>query len=122
MRVIKYIKFVIAILFVEIILGKICYEYGKYVTPSGIGWWYALIVFAFFSATISFFDAKEDYSFKFNIGTAIYLLVPTVMLIILSCTNNLIGSEIGMLITVFILLGINLALEVITLILKIKED
>ena len=122
MKIIKYIKSAIAVLFVEVILGKICFEYGKYVTPSGIGWWYAFIVFALLLAAISFCDAKEEYSFKFNIGTAIYLLVPTVMLIILSCTNNLIGSEIGILITVFILLGISLVLEVITLILKIKED
>lgn len=122
MKILKYIKFAIAVLFAEIILGKICFEYGKYSEPQGMGWWYAFIVFALILSAMLFCDAKEDYSFKFNIGTAIYLLVPTVMLIILSCTNDLIGSEIGILITVFVLLGISLILEITTLILKIKEE
>lgn len=122
MKILKYVKFVIAVLFAEVVLGKICYEYGKYTTPNGIGWWYAYIVFTLILAVMLFCDAKEDYSFKFNIGSVIYLLVPTVLLIILSCTNDIIESEIGMMITVFVLLGISLILEVTTLILKIKEN
>lgn len=122
MKILKYIKFAIAVLFAEVILGKICFEYGKYTTPSGIGWWYAFIVFALILALILFCDAKGDYSFKFNIGSVIYLLIPTVPMIILSCTNDLIGSEIGMLITVFVLLGISLISEIATLILKVKKN
>lgn len=117
MKILKIIKFISAIILIELCFGKMCYESGagdRYVAQLLLYILYAMII-----ATISYAELKtEDNSIKVNIVQSIVLLLPNIVLLILYCTNEVSSNAISFIISYFIIVLIIFLLEIATMILK----
>ncbi len=111
-----------AVVLIGLIFGKICYEYGRFSTPNGIGWWFALLVYAIILMVSVCIDLKFSGSYKFNIGLAIYISVPSVALFISTLTNTVLPGETAIVTAFFIIITISFLAEIITAIRKYKEN
>ncbi len=125
MKSVKYIKFAVSILFFELLLGDLCYQYG-YSHGDGISdvvGMYSIVLYALVYLAICACQAWEKTSLGRNIFSAVFAGVPYIAFIIFACLPSTDASEsLGFVVFLFITWGSALVLEVVNLVLGIRQD
>ena len=124
MKLIRYMKFAVAILLFELMLGRICYEYGiaqgqgYYI--SGIWSMWLCAAYALIYCIICLHQGWGETSLGMNIFSTIFLGVPYIAsLFVIAFSKEI---ELAFAVTVMIVFGITLVLEAGILAFQIKRD
>ena len=111
MKYVRFIKFAVAILFFELMLGKICYEYGYarggYLT--GIASIYIMAAYALIYVVICICQGWGDTSRRTNIFSTLFLAFPYISLVVFICTGVL--DEVLFAVLTLVIFGIAMLME-----------
>ena len=124
MKYIKYIKFAVSVLFFQLLLGNLCYQYG-YANGehfSGVGGMYCIVLYALIYLGICVGQCRKQFSKGRSIFSTVFVGVPYIALIIFACLPSTQVEALAFVVVLFITWGIALVLETVNLILGIKQD
>ncbi|MDE6441705.1 MAG: hypothetical protein K2L12_03005 [Clostridia bacterium] len=117
----RYVKTVVAIILFELMIGKIGYEYGCGNRINDIGWLYGYTVYSMIYIAICIYQGWNEVSLRKNIFSVTYIFLPYAILLILAFVSGIVEDELPFAVSMFVILGIALILEVSTLIVQIKK-
>ena len=119
----RYLKAIIAFIMLELMVGKIGFEYGYGygVSKEGIGSIYAFAVYVVLYLIFCIYEIHNEPSLRKNIISVIYLAAPCIIFIILACVSDVRDDDLGFAVTLFVVFGLALVAEIVTLVLRIIE-
>ncbi len=123
MKIIRYFKFALTLLLFELMVGKIGYEYGysHSGSVSGIGWYYALALYAFVYCGICFLQGRNESVLGVDIFSTVYLGVPFILVLVFTLSNEVIERELPFAVASLIVFGAIFVLELSILISQIRK-
>ncbi|MDE7158952.1 MAG: hypothetical protein K2N74_05180 [Clostridiales bacterium] len=120
---IRYIKFGLAILLFELVLGRICYEYG-YARGSdviGVGSMFAVAAYALAYVVICLCQGKGETSRGTNIFSTLVVGVPFIAILIVAIMFSEKDSLLYTIIALVVLASV-FVLETVILVLHIRQE